>query len=328
MSTVSVVIPTYNRAGSVGLALDSVLAQTRPADEIIVVDDGSSDATPEVLAGYGGRIRVIRQENAGVSAARNAGIRAATGQWVAFLDSDDEWFPEKLAVQIAAVEKEPRLVAHGTNAELVMAGETIAMFELRGRHDLGRAGCTVVERPLTLALQDLFCTQAVMARKQALEEAGLFEVGMSICEDFDLLARLALCGPWGVCGRRLVRVIRRTEDAENLSSQHRYRAAAAYQNSVKACRRLLSQHGRLVQSERSAIRKGLSGAEFGLALAQLADGNRREARMNLCRSFLHRPSPRALAKSAILLLLGARGLNWVKKSRERRRVEFRRSQVA
>ncbi len=83
--TVAVIIPTFNRAHCVGEAIQSVLDQTVPADEIIVIDDGSTDNTAEVLAGFGDRITVIRQPNAGVSAARNAGIARATSEWIAFL---------------------------------------------------------------------------------------------------------------------------------------------------------------------------------------------------------------------------------------------------
>jgi len=108
--TISVVIPAYNAAEYIGRAIDSVLAQTRRPDEIIVVDDGSTDDTASIVETYGSQVRLIRQENAGVSAARNTGIDAATGEWIAFLDSDDEWLKEKLQLQVELL---------GRNSELV-----------------------------------------------------------------------------------------------------------------------------------------------------------------------------------------------------------------
>src|ERR1700736_2136561 len=98
--TVSVVIPTFNRAGSVGTAIESVLAQTWQHFEVIVVDDGSTDDTAKKLSRFGDRIQSISQSNKGVSAARTAGIHSGRGKWVAFLDSDDRWQPTKLERQM------------------------------------------------------------------------------------------------------------------------------------------------------------------------------------------------------------------------------------
>jgi glycosyltransferase involved in cell wall biosynthesis len=97
---VSVIIPTYNRAAMIGDAIRSVLAQTYPHYEIIVIDDGSTDDTPAVLERFAGAIRVMRQQNAGAGIARNRAINAARGELIAFLDSDDEWMPHKLALQV------------------------------------------------------------------------------------------------------------------------------------------------------------------------------------------------------------------------------------
>jgi len=104
---VSVVIPTYNRARRIPEAIESVLRQPVSELEVIVVDDGSTDETESVVAKYGSRVRYVRQANAGVGAARNAGIRMATGEFVAFLDSDDRWHDFKLSMQLAVFEARP-----------------------------------------------------------------------------------------------------------------------------------------------------------------------------------------------------------------------------
>jgi glycosyltransferase involved in cell wall biosynthesis len=106
-STITAVIPTYNRANLVANAIDSILNQTRPADEIIVVDDGSSDGTRDLIAGYGDRIRYVYQENQGVAAARNTGLRNAKSTYLAYLDSDDLWEPSKLEYELKAIAIRP-----------------------------------------------------------------------------------------------------------------------------------------------------------------------------------------------------------------------------
>ena len=102
-SQVSVIIPTFNRARILPRALDSVLAQTHRADALIVVDDGSTDVTAELIATKYPQVECISQENYGVSAARNKGITMTNTDWLAFLDSDDEWLPQKLEWQMAAL---------------------------------------------------------------------------------------------------------------------------------------------------------------------------------------------------------------------------------
>lgn len=101
---VSALIPTYNRRTQVTRAIESVLAQSVPVEEIIVVDDGSTDGSAEAIRScYGSRVAIYRQENAGVSSARNRGIREAQGEWIAFLDSDDVWLPTKIERQLEAL---------------------------------------------------------------------------------------------------------------------------------------------------------------------------------------------------------------------------------
>ncbi len=121
--SVTVVVCAYNYAHYLPAALDSVLAQTYPAEliELLVVDDGSTDDTPEVLAGYGDRVRVLRQENAGLNAATERGIRAATGDLVAILDADDIWKPEKLARQVALFDGRPEVGLVFSDVEIIDA---------------------------------------------------------------------------------------------------------------------------------------------------------------------------------------------------------------
>src|SRR5262245_58814803 len=109
MRTVSVIIPNYNYGRFLREALDSALNQTLPPLEVIVVDDGSTDESPEILESYGDRIRVIRQKNQGVGIARNTGAEAARGELLAFLDADDYWFPQKLEKQVEKINSDPEL---------------------------------------------------------------------------------------------------------------------------------------------------------------------------------------------------------------------------
>src|ERR1019366_10044964 len=109
-NSVSVIIPTYNRSGLIARAIKSVLAAMSPGDEVLVIDDGSTDDTAAVVRSFGDAIRYIRIENSGPGAARNLGIRLAECPLVAFLDSDDEWLPDKMELQRKVMERFPEVV--------------------------------------------------------------------------------------------------------------------------------------------------------------------------------------------------------------------------
>jgi glycosyltransferase involved in cell wall biosynthesis len=133
--TVSAIIPTYNRHGYIRRAIDSILAQTLPVDEIIVVDDGSTDGTAEaVTEWFGDRVRLIRQKNTGVSGARHRGIQEARGEWIAFLDSDDEWSPERNQLLAQAAKRLPSDVAwlFGDLRVVTDAGPGQTLYEKHG----------------------------------------------------------------------------------------------------------------------------------------------------------------------------------------------------
>lgn len=187
---VTVIIPTYNTAGYIGEALASALAQTQPVADIIVVNDGSPD-TPALEAAIGPfrhRIRYLTQPNAGVSAARNAGIRAAETPLVAMLDSDDAWAPEYLEVQLAALAADPSLDVVYPNAWIVgdhvHAGRTFMEMS-------PSAGPVTFE---TLVTQRCNVFTGVLARRDVLLRAGLYDTDLRGAEDFDLWVRIAAMG--------------------------------------------------------------------------------------------------------------------------------------
>ncbi|ODA68686.1 UDP-Glc:alpha-D-GlcNAc-diphosphoundecaprenol beta-1,3-glucosyltransferase WfgD [Methyloligella halotolerans] len=181
---ISAVIPAYNRAGSIGRAVDSVLAQTRKVDEILIVDDASTDDLAAALAPYGARVRHIRHDsNRGASAARNTGIAEAKGEWIALLDSDDAWLPEKIERQIPFMEAAD-LEASCTNFFLVPP-------ESEDRHAAWRP----YDEPLTLldAVWGCYVSpgSTLVARKDLLERLSGYDTSFPRYEDWDLLIRMA-----------------------------------------------------------------------------------------------------------------------------------------
>ncbi|HBR98081.1 MAG TPA: glycosyl transferase [Gammaproteobacteria bacterium] len=183
---ISVVIPTYNRAHTLGRALDSVFAQTRAADEIIVVDDGSTDGSIHLLERYP-EVRVLTQPQQGVSAARNTGIHAAHGDWIAFLDSDDEWLPEKLALQTALIEQHPEhRFCHG-NEVWIRHGQPLAQ---KKKHR--KQGGWIFENCLPLCV---ISPSAALIKKDLLLACGCFDTHLPACEDYDLWLKICAREP-------------------------------------------------------------------------------------------------------------------------------------
>jgi glycosyltransferase involved in cell wall biosynthesis len=184
---VSVIVPTFNRAHLVCQAIDSVLAQTYREFEIVVVDDGSTDNTREVVSRYGECIRYIFQQNAGLSAARNTGIRASTGELLAFLDDDDTMSPTKLALQVAYLDERPDVGAVYCGWQVVSADGTTVLGEVRPT----RKG--EILKDLLLEAY-LFPPVAIMIRRECIDRVGLFDETLPTCEDDDLWYRIAKAG--------------------------------------------------------------------------------------------------------------------------------------
>ncbi len=184
---VSVIIPSYNRAGLLPRTLDSVLAQTFTDFEILVIDDASTDSTPEVMAGYRDeqRIRYLRQpENRGVGAARNYGLREARGAFIAFLDSDDEWFPDKLALQVA------RFRELGEDVGLIYSGvESVLDDGARSIETPAYAGNIYREMLLKNVIHGGGSNAVI--RREVVDRVGFFDERMPAIEDYDYWLRIA-----------------------------------------------------------------------------------------------------------------------------------------
>jgi glycosyltransferase involved in cell wall biosynthesis len=189
---ISVVIPTYNQSRFLPYAVESALAQTLPPAEIIVVDDGSTDDTPTTLRRWLNRIRVLRQPNRGVAAARNAGAAAAAGELLAFLDSDDAWLPAKLERQEARFRKDPGLgLVHCGCEEVDGEGRP-----LRTRID-GLAGCVRDELLLLRRPVILGGGSGLVVPRSVFDALGGFDESLSTSADWDLCYRIARRHPVG-----------------------------------------------------------------------------------------------------------------------------------
>ena len=180
---VSVIIPTYNRADFLREAIDSVRAQTYTNFEIIVVDDGSTDGTQELVTSLYPDVRYLRQENSGPAAARNNGINNAAGEVIAFLDSDDIWLPEMLSKQIARLSLNPAAGLVATGFGLFKTGRVMTEMVILDADDLAAAR-------RGNHYKNFFATSSLMVRKHCFTTVGLLNENLHYAEDWDLLIRI------------------------------------------------------------------------------------------------------------------------------------------
>jgi glycosyltransferase involved in cell wall biosynthesis len=194
---VSVIIPTYNRAHVVPEAIESVLLQTYPHIEVIVVDDGSTDNTPECLQQFASRVRVITQANAGPAAARNRGIEVAKGELIAFLDSDDLWLPTKLERQVTLLEQAGMSVPCCVcNIRMQWSELEACSFDIAALDPHLEEGIWANAGEV-LSTRFLLFTQGVVIRREVLGRIGGFDESLWLLEDHELALRLSLESPWG-----------------------------------------------------------------------------------------------------------------------------------
>jgi glycosyltransferase involved in cell wall biosynthesis len=184
---VSVIIPTHNRAHYICEAIDSALAQTYQNVEIVVVDDGSTDDTRAVLKDYEDKIHYYYQENQGVSAALNFGIEMSSGQYLAFLDDDDIWFPKMLEVQVAYLEVHPDVGMVHADMLIMEEGSGDPRPRKRGLSRPIPSGYVFTE----LIQGNFIMGSTMVVRRSCLDKVGLFDPELRVAEDMDLWLRIA-----------------------------------------------------------------------------------------------------------------------------------------
>ena len=207
---ISVIVPTFNRASWLSECLDAILTQRYRDFELIVVDDGSQDNTPEVLAQYAERVRMIRQENRGVAAARNVGIQHAHGDYLAFCDSDDLWQRDKLQLQLEVFQNDPAAMVCYTDEIWLRNGEHLNQCK---RH-LKLSGW-IFDKCLDLCIVS---PSSVMMRRDFFEQVGLFDETLVVCEDYDLWLRASLQFPFHFISKPLI--VKRGGHADQLSQKY------------------------------------------------------------------------------------------------------------
>jgi len=214
---ISVIIPTFNRAGYLREAVDSVLAQDawagRPDPvpfELLVVDDGSTDSTEETMRRYGDRVRYHRMAHAGVSAARNRGLNRTSGEYVAFLDSDDLWLPKKISVQKAFMDAHPEAVMCCTEEIWVRRG-----VRVNPRRKHAKYSGWVLDKFLPICLLSL---SSALFRRRLFDEIGGFDEDLPACEDYDLGLRMAARYPVSFLPEPLI--VKRGGHADQLSKKY------------------------------------------------------------------------------------------------------------
>lgn len=186
---ISVVIPTFNRLQTLIPAIESVCNQTSEVDEIIVVDDGSTDATSSEICQRYSQVKLIQQSNRGVSAARNAGIKQARFDWIALLDSDDNWLPEKITSIRKAKNRQPEYLLFHSDEIWIRRGVRVNAMK---KH--GKSGGWIFENCLPLCV---ISPSAAVFHRSLMQSCGYFDETLPVCEDYDLW--LKICHQYPVC---------------------------------------------------------------------------------------------------------------------------------
>jgi glycosyltransferase involved in cell wall biosynthesis len=289
---VSVVIPTYNRAGTVPRAIESVLGQTVSDLEVILVDDGSSDDTGKILREmFGDRIRYYPQTNQGASVARNKGVEEARGEWIAFLDSDDLWEKEKLEWQFKALGQfGPQCGGCYTDTRFFNHPEPRTMFQLaeesyrhEGTMGVSTEALRLLVRPGGAGM--VVCLSSLLARADAVRKTGGFNPKLLYSQDSEFMFRLAMLTGFCYVNLPLVRFDRSPAEIRHVGVQSEWNKFEFWlRDSQIRLEGLLRLSEGLPEKIRDVIRERLSGVHSGWANWYLENGEYGKARQAASRA--------------------------------------------
>lgn len=303
MSKVSVIIPSYNCELYIAETIASVLNQTHRDIELIVVDDGSTDRTREIVASFGDSVRLIAQQNAGRCAARNRGIRAASGEFICLLDHDDYWYPEKVAAQLAAFERYPE--AGGVYSEyIVWNADESGHFPLPESFQRCAAPDAINEELSGWIyhhfLIDIYMlTSAAMFRAKVFDKCGAFVESLSYSEDWELWLRISREFQLINLRRAMTLYRQHSEQGFRVMRDFDYRTDLLAQTAEKWG--LCSRDGRCVT--RRQFRNQLAAYHISFALGHLRSGKRNIAIHSFFKAWLVCPLKiKALAYIPVALL--------------------------
>jgi len=303
---ISAIIPTYNNAEYIEEAINSILAQSHPVDEIIVVDDGSSDNTETLVRAIEQKTDMLsytKQHNQGPSAARNHGIELANGDWVAFLDADDRWPKDKIALQIAALQREPSLqLIAGDMAETDQQGN-VQVESVLAKHQLLEPFQRLAGRALNNALTALVSknfipTGTVLVKRSALNQAGGFNPDIRFGEDLELWAKIACHHPITCLPERLMY---RRQHGANAT----HNTGLMLEDLVKVMRSISHYGEEQLKQQGTKPNTLVAFALSALGYWHFCQGNYGQARQLFTASLKEQVSKRALVYAAACLLPNA-----------------------
>jgi glycosyltransferase involved in cell wall biosynthesis len=272
---VSVIIPAYNAAAYIGQALESAFAQTFQDFEVLVVDDGSTDETASIVASFGDRVNYLRQDNAGSAKARNLGIRKSRGLFIAFLDADDLWLPDKLARQVALMREQPEVGMVFTKH--INFDETGATWPFRFDKRLLMEG----DVARNIFMRSGVGTPTVMVRREVFETVGLFEESLRQGQDDNMWVRIAAHCQVRLIDEPLVKVRNHSgRVTRDLKKNTQYVLASTHL--------LCTHYGRVVADRIGDLAdRKLARAYFDSGYIQYENGNLKEARKDFRLSIRH-----------------------------------------